>query len=249
MARAWTIRCVAIAVLVASCSSALANGSLRKSAVHASSDVPPPPVRDPEHRFRLPTRNYVAIREQNIVMQRRDYSCGAACLATVAKYYWGDDVSEDMVLRELDELLTAKEVADRIKNGLALSDLRRAATALGYQATVGKVVFSKLSESRVPVIVGISPEGHDHFVVYRGICDDWVYMADPIRGNVRMTVGSFTKQWQENALLVIHKPGHKVRKVSPLSLRLEEIDLGALNDQLIRTEPQRKTPVPKVLTR
>jgi predicted double-glycine peptidase len=225
---------------------------VRKGHAHASASGPPPetpPVRDSDHTFQLRARDYVAIKQHHIVMQRRDYSCGAACLATVAKYYWGDDVTEDMVLRVLDELLTTAEVKDRIKNGLAMSDLRRAAVRLGYQATVGKTTFAKLTESRVPVIVGISPEGHDHFVVYRGCCGDWVYMADPIRGNVRMTVPAFTKQWQKNALLAIHKPGHKIHKVSPLGVRLEEVELGELNDQLIRTEPERPAPGLKPLPR
>jgi hypothetical protein len=48
----------------------------------------PPPVRDPEHTFQIKVRNYVQIQRQIIVMQRRDFSCGAACLATIAHYYW-----------------------------------------------------------------------------------------------------------------------------------------------------------------
>jgi predicted double-glycine peptidase len=239
---------VAVLALIPCCAQG-AEGPAKTKAGQAAKCPPPeqPPVRDPDHTFQLRVRSYVAIREQNIVMQRRDYSCGAACLATVAKYYWGDDLSEHTVLRTLDELLTAEETADRIKNGLAMSDLRRAAVKLGYEATVGKTTFAKLTESRVPLIVGISPEKHDHFVVYRGSICDWVYVADPIRGNVRMPVRDFTKQWQENAVLVIHKPGRKVRKTSPLTVRLEEITRGELNDQLIRSEAERQ--MPRVLRR
>lgn len=204
-----------------------------------------PPVRDPEHTFQLRVRDWVEIKRQNIVMQQRDYSCGAASLATVAKYYWGDDVSEDLFLRALDQILTEEEIEDRIENGLAMSDLRRAAVKVGYQAVVGKTTFAKLLEVRVPVVVGISPEGHDHFVVYRGSFGDWVYVADPIRGNVRMTVPDFIKQWQENAVLVINKQGEKVRTTSPLSVRAEETRLGELNEHLIRTQPQREAAVPK----
>ena len=56
------------------------------------------PIRDREHLFQLKVPNYVAIRQRNIVMQQRDFSCGAACLATICRYYWGDNVTEDMVL-------------------------------------------------------------------------------------------------------------------------------------------------------
>jgi predicted double-glycine peptidase len=178
-------------------------------------------------------------------MQQRDYSCGAAALATIARYYWGDNANEDIFLEALDHILTEREIADRIENGLAMSDLRRAAVYVGYQAVVGKLTFDKLAEAKVPLIVGISPGGHDHFVVYRGTDFRWVYVADPIRGNVRMTVPDFVKQWQENAVLAIHKPGQKVKETSPLSVRPEEMRRGELNDHLIRTQPQREAAVPK----
>jgi hypothetical protein len=206
------------------------------------------PIRDPSHQFSLEIRNYVQIKNQNIVMQRRDYSCGAATLATIARYYWGDNVTEDDVLRALDEILTPEQVKDRIENGLSMTDLRRAAVKMGYQAIAGKLSFYKLQDAKVPVIVGISPGGHDHFVVYRGTDGAWVYLADPIRGNIRMPIREFTDQWQKNAVLAIHKPGQKVRETSPLSVRWDEVIRGELNWQWIRTQqdpgPTRRPQVP-----
>lgn len=204
-----------------------------------------PPVRDGDHTFQLRPRDWVELKRRNVVMQRRDYSCGAAALATIGKYYWGDNVDEDLFLRSLDSILTEEEIADRIENGLAMGDLRKAAVDVGYQAVVGKLTFAKLMESKVPVIVGISPGGHDHFVVYRGTDGMWVYVADPIRGNVRMPVREFTKQWQENAVLVVHKPKHKVKTTSPLHVTWEETQLGETNNQLIRELAQRPTALPK----
>ena len=198
------------------------------------------PIRDSRRQFQLRVPSYVQIRQRNIVMQQRDYSCGAACLATICRYYWEDDVTEVMVLEVLDELLTPEEIGDRIDNGLAMTDLRRAAVKLGYQAVVGKLTFEKLTEVKVPVIVGIEPGGHKHFVVYRGTDLTWIYMADPIRGNIRMPVWEFRKQWQKNAVLVIHKPGSKVREFSPLSLTEADVDRTQLNDFLIQTQPTRQ---------
>jgi uncharacterized protein len=208
---------------------------------------PPVPIRDQDHQMEVRVRSYIELRERNIVMQRRDYSCGAATLATIARYYWGDDVTEDQVLGALDDLLTEDEIADRIENGLAMSDLRRAAVKLGYQAVVGKLTFAKLQDAKVPVIVGIEPEGHKHFVVYRGVDGDWVYVADPIRGNIRIPIWEFRKQWQQNAVLAIHKPGQKVKETSPLSLRDSDTKRGDLNWYLIRTQPMRMPPNKKGL--
>ncbi len=201
-----------------------------------------PPVRDSEHQFQLQPRDYVELKRRNVVMQKRDFSCGAAAVATICKYYWGDNVDEDLFLRALDDILTDEEIKERIENGLAISDLRRAAVRVGYQAVIGKTTFAKLRDVKVPVVVGIEPGGHKHFVVYRGQDGKFVYVADSIRGNVRMLICDFTKQWQENAVLVIHKPGHKVRETSPLTVTCEEKSLGELNDQLIRTLPSQQSP-------
>ncbi|HUS40104.1 MAG: C39 family peptidase [Pirellulales bacterium] len=200
----------------------------------------PAPIRDPERRTSKYVQNWAKLKERNVVMQRRDYSCGAAALATLARYYWGDNVDEEYFLDALDGLLTLEEVKDRVKNGLAMSDLRKAAVKTGYQAVVGKVKFQKLAEAKVPLIVGITVNEYDHFVVYRGTDFEWVYLADPIRGNLRIGVKDFLDQWQENAILAIHKPGKKVRETSPLTVRDEEKSLGELNRQIIRTFPTRR---------
>lgn len=194
------------------------------------------PIRDGRHQFQLKVPNYIAIRNRNIVMQQRDFSCGAACLATICRYYWGDDVTEEMVLEEVDKLLTAEETEDRIMNGLAMSDLRRAAVKLGYQSVVGTTTFAKLGEMKVPAIVGIQPMGHKHFVVLKGTFGDWVYLADPIRGNIRMPAWEFAEQWQKNAILVVYKPGEKIKQYTPLSVTEADIRFGELNDQLIRSQ-------------
>jgi predicted double-glycine peptidase len=198
------------------------------------------PIRDGRHQFQLKVPNYITLRNRNIVMQQRDFSCGAACLATILRYYWGDDVTEEMVLEPLDKLLTAEETADRIQNGLAMSDLRRAAVKMGYQSVVGTTTFAKLGEMKVPAIVGIEPSGHKHFVVLKGTFGAWVYLADPIRGNIRMPAWEFVQQWQKNAILVVYKPGEKIKQYSPLSVTEADIRFGELNDQIIRSQEARQ---------
>jgi predicted double-glycine peptidase len=212
------------------------HAQVTKKAEKKKEGPPPttPPVRNPAHQFQLVPKDWLELKRQHIVMQKTDYSCGAAALATICKYYWGDNVDEELFLRALDSILTRAEIEDRIKNGLAMSDLRRAAVDVGYQSVVGKTTFEKLTEVKVPVVVGISPEGHDHFVVYRGTDGMWVYVADPIRGNLRMPICEFKKQWQQNAILVVHKPGQKVKTTSPLHVTWQEKQLGKTTNQYIR---------------
>lgn len=172
-------------------------------------------------------------------MQKRDYSCGAAALATLIQYYIGDSMNEDVILRVLDELLTFEEVKDRIENGLAMSDLRKAAVKLSYQSVVAQMSLEQLFDSKVPLIVGITENEFKHFVVYRGTDYRYVYLADPIRGNIRILIHDFAHQWQKNLALAVAKPGVPPRLVSPLSLTDRDIFLGQTNDQLIRTIPSR----------
>ena len=192
------------------------------------------PMRDSEHITRQYVCSWQEIRRRNIVMQKRDYSCGAAALATVIRYYWGDKVDEDFFLKELDKILTPEEAKDRVENGLALTDLRRVAVKKGYQATMGEVTFAKLTKSKVPVVVGITIDEHDHFAVFRGTDGYRVYLADPIRGNIRVPIWEFKSQWQKNAILVVAKKGEKVKDVSPMAVRCKEVRLGELNWQYVR---------------
>jgi predicted double-glycine peptidase len=208
----------------------------------------PTPIRDASNQTETIVHSYFWLKEQHIVMQKRDFSCGAACLATIARYYWDDKVDEDLFLRALDEVLTDEEIADRIKNGLAMTDLRRAAVLTGYQSAVGRLTFQKLSESKVPLLVGIKPGGHKHFVVYRGTDGMWVYIADPIRGNLRMPIREFVDQWQEKAVLVLHKPGKEVKERSALSLTDADLCFGGTTDQYIRAQAPRMPEVRQTTT-
>lgn len=217
---------------------ALGLGSLMLSTAAAEKKPPRPqtPVRDPEHVFRRHVKSWREIKLQNVVMQRRDYSCGAAALATLLRYHWEDPVTEDDVLRAVLKILTIEELKERIQNGLSLTDLRRTAVQMGYLSTIGRLEFEKLKESKIPLIVGIVVEDFDHFVVFRGTDGVWVYLADPARGNVRVPVDEFTSQWQQNAVLVVVKPNVDPTRISPLSLDPLEVMVGETNRLWVRDQ-------------
>jgi uncharacterized protein len=199
------------------------------------------PVRDPQHTFQQRVCSWDEMRKYHIVMQKRDYSCGAAALATMVRYYLGDPVNEDTFLNRLDDILTPEEIADRIGNGLALSDLRRVADKSGYEAVVTKLSFDKLAEAKVPLLVGIEEDDFKHFVVYRGTNYRWVYLADPVRGHIRMTPRQFVCVWQKNLALAVAKPGVDVPEFHGLSLTACDLFWGETTDQLLRTQPMRQS--------
>ena len=143
----------------------------------------------------VPTiRTWKQLREQNVVMQTRDYSCGAAALATIAKYYFGDTITETQIIERILGGLKPEEVNDREKNGLSLDDLFAVSEKLGYQAAVVRLEAANLKELEAPILVRIIKDDYKHFVVVRGVVEDHVWIADPMRGNLRIPAGEFLNQ-------------------------------------------------------
>jgi predicted double-glycine peptidase len=196
------------------------------TALGCTSPVPgehhPAAVLDPGHGFTACVWSETAVNEENVVMQRHDYSCGPAALATIVQYYWGDAVSEDDFIHAIMANLSMPEREERVKNGLSMTDLRLAAVRKGYFASIGTRTVAQLAELKVPVILRIKTSGHEHFVVYRGMVEDRVFLADPIHGNIRVSFDKFTDEWNNRAILVVAKPTAEPPKFSPLLIEPHE---------------------------
>jgi uncharacterized protein len=188
------------------------------AAAEPCNPLKPAPTRDPEHFIEKRVESWQSLKQQNVVMQKADYSCGAAALATLIRYYWGDAVTEADFLKATITVLSLDEMKDRVKNGLSMTDLRKAAVAQGYLSTIGKRTLSELVEAKVPLIVRIKKDDFEHFVVYRGILNDRVFLADPIRGNLRLSICRFAEQWTDGAVLVVAKPVEQLPPDAPLLL-------------------------------
>lgn len=146
-------------------------------------------------RIDRPARSMKDLRDQNVVKQRFDFSCGAAALATLMRYGFGENVTEAQVLVGLFDLPTDAEKAERERTGFSLLDLQRVARARGYNADGFRIEPDQLAMLGGPVIVFIEPRGYRHFAVFRGVRGDRVYLADPSRGNIRVPLYSFLDSW------------------------------------------------------
>jgi|SoiMethySBSTD1v2_1073268.scaffolds.fasta_scaffold00800_6 uncharacterized protein len=166
-------------------------------------------------------RSWRQLRDQNVVRQRFDYSCGAAALATLIQYYFGDNVSEEALLVDIFRFMTAAEVKDREVNGLSLLDLRVQAERMGYQAVGVRINLTALPKLTGPVIVHLEREDYRHFAVLRGVRGDRVYLADPSLGNVRRSVDRFASEWSGIAL-VLGKQGFGLPQQYPLAVEDQE---------------------------
>src|SRR5688572_20749639 len=152
----------------------------------------------PGLRTSAPARSMKDLRDQDLIKQRFDFSCGAAALATLIRYGFGQDVTEAQILVGLFDLPSAAEKADRERTGFSLLDLQRVARARGYNAEGFRLEPAQLSMLAGPAIVFIEPRGYKHFAVIRGVRGDRVYLADPSRGNVRMPLYAFLDNWLQD---------------------------------------------------
>ena len=144
-------------------------------------------------------RSLLEMRQDGVVMQEWDLSCGAATLTTLLRYQHGDPVTEKEVATALinrDRYLE-NPILVRLNHGFSLLDLKRYADSRGYNGVgLGRMALEDLVR-RAPVIVPISVRGYNHFVIFRGQLGDRVLLADPNWGNRTMTVTQFEDAWIE----------------------------------------------------
>jgi uncharacterized protein len=146
-------------------------------------------------RVDAPTTSMKDRRDLNVVKQRFDFSCGAAALATLLRFGFGDSVTEQQILEELFNLLSEEEKTAARETGFSLLHLQRVALARGYQAEGFRLDRHSLSLLGGPVIVFLAPRGYKHFAVLRGVNGNRVHLADPSRGNMRQPVYAFLRDW------------------------------------------------------
>ncbi|MEM8497824.1 MAG: C39 family peptidase [Pseudomonadota bacterium] len=131
-------------------------------------------------------RTWKEMRNNGVVIQQTDYSCGAASLATVLTYYYGLKVGEQDILEQMD-------------NGasISFSSLQSAARKFGFQTVGVTMPFERLKEMRIPAIVHVKYRKRDHFTVVKAIdSTDKVFLADPSWGNSRIGKSTFLGMWQ-----------------------------------------------------
>jgi len=153
---------------------------------------------------RGPVRSLLEIRQENVIVQQWDISCGAAALATLLAYHHGERVTEKAVAQAM--LGKTDPLRVKVRGGFSLLDLKRYAEARGFQADgysdMTLADLAKLGPAVVPVVLDRYP----HFVVFRALSGDRVLIADPAYGNRSVEVEVFEKAWQKVAF-VVERPG------------------------------------------
>ena len=142
-------------------------------------------------------KSLLEARQDRVIVQNWDLSCGAAALATLLNYQHGDMVREKEVALGL--IAQARYLENpqlvRLRHGFSLYDLKRYVDARGYQGIgFGRMELKDLIE-KAPIMVPITSNGYNHFVIFRGQMGNRVLLADPAYGNRTMPAAKFERAW------------------------------------------------------
>jgi len=149
-----------------------------------------------------PVRSLQEIRQDGVIIQKWDTSCGAAALATVLTYSMQDPVSERDVASGMLRMTEPLKV--KHQGGFSLLDMKHYAELRGFEAQgYRNLTLEGLLQLQSP-IVPILQYGNPHFVVVRGLDDRGrVRLADPGFGNRTMSVKDFTGVWTSGIGFVV----------------------------------------------
>jgi uncharacterized protein len=142
---------------------------------------------------RRPVRTLLELRHDRVVLQEWDASCGAAALATILTYHFGDAITEEAVARQM--LRRTDPLRVRHRGGFSLLDMKRFATERGFDADGYLNLSMDRLQALAPAIVPMHLDGYDHFVVFLGIRGQRARLADPAFGNREMPVDAFEQRW------------------------------------------------------
>lgn len=186
----------AIALVVAIAASGLPSAAKEAaSAGRASANVAE------RHTARL--KSMLDFRDEGLIRQQYDYSCGAAALATLLQFGFADTVTERQIMADLFAGLDQDDASIREKEGFSLFDLQQVAQKRGYKAQGFRLEPQYIGQIKGPVIVFLETQGYKHFAVLKGVRGDRVYLADPSRGNIRMPAYRFFQAWMRDGAGIV----------------------------------------------
>ena len=126
------------------------------------------------------------------VLQHSEEDCGAACLATIAKYY-----GRNYTLNRMREVVGTGQL------GTTLLGLRKGAEQLGFNAQAAKAsqeLLDRINEAPLPMI--IHWKGY-HWVVLYGKKRNKYILADPGLGVRRLKRQELLEGWSDGVMLLL----------------------------------------------
>ncbi len=144
-------------------------------------------------------RSFREVRMTHVIPQTEDFSCGAAALATLLRYHFGNSLSERQAILGMFEQGDKEQIR---KVGFSMLEMKRLCENLHFKADGYKIDMQKLRQVTIPVIALIDTRTYKHFIVVRRVDDRFVYVSDPSFGNRRVPLEDFEAAWNHVIFVV-----------------------------------------------
>ncbi len=176
-------------------------------------------------RFTKSVVSLQEIRQNQVVRQNWDFTCGAAALATILRYQHGLEVEEREIVETLVPV-SGRSLNAILRDGFSLLDLKRYAVARGLDAKgYAELTLEDLQEFNMPAIVPVFLFGFNHFVIFRDVKGDRVFVADPAVGNAVIRRDKFLDAWQDGIGFFILDGSGGAESADRHELELERVEL------------------------
>ncbi|MFV5524174.1 C39 family peptidase [Acinetobacter variabilis] len=132
-------------------------------------------------------KTFTDLRDFELIRQSKEFSCGAAALATIMKYHlnvnnFGEQTALQFLTNEKSSLYDLQLIAQRYK-----------VNAIGLKLTKNEIILIDK-----PVIAYIkTPLLQDHFIVIKKVLNNDFYIGDPAIGNYILKKDIFFKYWAD----------------------------------------------------
>ena len=174
--------------------------------------------------------SYRSLRYTHVVGQTDWYTCGAAAVATLLTYYYGDPATEEEVLKVAIE--ETKKTGKDPLNGLTALSLKRALEKRGYRVKAYRVNLEQLADyfrrGGLPV-VGHVTKPQLHFLVITGIVDPpqggppQVLLADPSWGRWIVPLEALVTEKGFSGVILLAVPKTKAQLKEAKALQAQEL--------------------------
>lgn len=141
------------------------------------------------------------LKVRSVILQKYDYSCGSAAVATLLTYHYDDPLTEETAFRTMFDHGNQDKIQ---KEGFSFLDMKRLLEAHGYPADGFQVSLDDLSKAGIPAIVLMVDNGYHHFVVVKGMRGNTVLIGDPAVGLRVVPQEQFEASWPSRVVFVIH---------------------------------------------
>ena len=141
------------------------------------------------------------LKVRSVILQKYDYSCGSAAVATLLTHHYGNPITEEAAFRAMFDNGNQQKIQ---REGFSLLDMKRFLDAQGYRADGFEASLDDVSKADIPAIVLIVDNGYHHFVVIKGMRDNKLLLGDPAVGMRVMPREQFEASWPNRLVFVIH---------------------------------------------